>query len=131
MKHTHTIIQCRYCDRVIAQCCITDKLESYLVRPETCEICEKKLRFVLAQIPVEALEQKQETSCCQARQKIIVSVSKVVPESECGIPDSILADYINHGTDSPGGKPVLTFQYCPWCGTERDPDGETRVTETA
>jgi hypothetical protein len=107
-------------------------MKTYRLSLETCELCRLKIKYIIDQIPDAAVQPKpKRTSCCQARQKVIVAVAKILTKEECGIPDSLLADYVDHGTDSPGGKPVLAFQFCPWCGAKRDPEGETRITEEA
>ena len=131
MAHSHIVFQCRYCDGIISRCCPED-LSSYQVRRETCEICEKRLKMILQQIPNEAAEEpKPKASCCEARKKIIVKIAQILPEEVCGVGDSSLADFLNHDTNSPGGLPILMFQFCPWCGRARDPNGQTRVTEEA
>ena len=133
MSHTHTIVQCRYCDATIAQCC-PGQLDSYQVRPETCDTCEQKLRLVLGQIPDDAVGKKKpepKKSCCEARRKVVVAVAKILPVEVCGIHDAVLADFLDHEENSPGGKPILRFRFCPWCGQERGPNRETRVVETA
>ena len=131
MSHTHVLFQCRYCDRTISQCC-PGELESYMVRPETCEICEKKLRMMLKQIPDKAVEEPEpRPSCCLMRRKVVVAPVQVLPEAACGVPDSEMADYLRHGESSPTGKPILEVKFCPWCGAPRDQNGETRITEAA
>lgn len=68
-------------------------------------------------------------TCCLYRRKILVSISAVLPEQVCGVPDSHLADLLRFDMEVPTGHPVLAFRYCPWCGTARDLDGETRITD--
>ena len=62
------------------------------------------------------------------RRKVIVGIAGILPTEACGIPDSELADFMMFDLTSPGGKPVIGFKYCPWCGKQRT--GEYRITET-
>lgn len=78
-------------------------------------------------------ENKTET-CCQMRRKTTVFLGPILPEEVCGIPDSILADFMRFDMDSvkcPDGKarPILGFRFCPWCGKPFVPGkSETRTT---
>jgi len=67
-------------------------------------------------------------TCCEMRRKVIVGILAVMNEEECGISDTHLADFMLFDVQSPSGKPVLGFKYCPWCGKQRT--GESRITET-
>ena len=68
-------------------------------------------------------------SCCAIRRKVLVGILKVLPEDACGVPDSELADVMRFDLQTPSGKPVLAFKFCPWCGARRDPNGEARITD--
>jgi hypothetical protein len=121
------MLQCTYCQKVAAQCCGGDAAQ-YQIQYITCDLCVRKLRALIGKIPDEAVAEKKST-CCLMRRKVVVVPAKVLPEEACGVPDSELVDYLIHTHDSPGGKPILAIKFCPWCGTERDPGGETRVSE--
>ena len=73
--------------------------------------------------------EQEADSCCPYRRKIVVGILKVMSEEECGIGDADLADIMRFDLAGLDGKPVLAFQFCPWCGKPRDPGGETRVTD--
>lgn len=67
-------------------------------------------------------DQPTKKTCCQMRLKVSLCVARVHPEPECGVPDSILADYHDFSYQSPTSLPVsaaLSFNFCPWCGTDR------------
>ena len=70
-------------------------------------------------------------TCCPLRRKVLVGILKVLSEEECGVPESELADVMRFDLESPSGKPVLAFRFCPWCGAPRDPGGETRIVDIA
>ena len=63
------------------------------------------------------------------RRKIVVGIIKVLNEEDCGISDAELADVVRFDLQTPDGKPVLAFRFCPWCGAQRDPGGETRIVD--
>lgn len=68
-------------------------------------------------------------NCCEMHKKVALGIAKVYSEAECGISDSALVDFHDFGYQSDSGVPVgvaLSIKYCPWCGTERDHDDETR-----
>lgn len=69
-------------------------------------------------------------TCCLVRRKIVVGIIAVLPEDLCGVPDTELADVLRFDIESPCGKPVLSFLYCPWCGKPRRPGDEYRITTT-
>ena len=77
----------------------------------------------------DSAEEPQVHTCCPMRRKIMVGILKVFSEEECGISDSELADVMRFDLQSPTGKPVLAFRYCPWCGQPRDQAGESRVVD--
>lgn len=71
-------------------------------------------------------------SCCEMRRKVVIGIFKILPEAECGVPDSVMADYHDFDLRSPAGVPVaaaLRVRFCPWCGTKREPHHESRTTE--
>ena len=70
-------------------------------------------------------------TCCLYRRKVLVGILKVLTLEECGVPDAELADLMRFDLDSPTGKAVLAFRYCPWCGVARDPDGEIRIVDVS
>lgn len=69
------------------------------------------------------------------RLKVDLGIVRVHSEDTCGIPDSVMADFHDFDYESPTSLPVgvlLTFKFCPWCGTDRrNVNNEDRkVTET-
>jgi hypothetical protein len=70
-------------------------------------------------------------SCCPYRRKIALGVIHVFTEEECGVSDVMLADLYRPELSAGGGsrKPVVGFRWCPWCGTPRDFDSETLITD--
>jgi hypothetical protein len=68
-------------------------------------------------------------SCCLMRRKVVVGILAVLAEAQCGVADAELADFLRFDLEAPGGKPVLAFRFCPWCGTARAPDAETRIVD--
>lgn len=68
-------------------------------------------------------------TCCPMRRKVVVGILAVLPETQCGVGDSELADFLRFDLETPGGKPVLAFRFCPWCGAARAPDAETRIVD--
>lgn len=78
----------------------------------------------------EAANKPQEPkTCCQMRRKVIVAVVGCLPEDQCGVPDSVLADFMRFDLSVPSGKPVISFKFCPWCSKERTYDTEARITD--
>lgn len=78
-------------------------------------------------------DEKPPTTCCEMRRKAVVFLGPVLPEEVCGIPDSILADFMRFDIDAPVGpdgkqKPVIGFRFCPWCGKLYTANSETRLT---
>lgn len=70
--------------------------------------------------------------CCDMHQKVALGVMKIYSEKECGLPDSILADFHDFSYQSPTGAPVavaLSTKYCPWCGAQRIDPSMKRTTE--
>ena len=65
--------------------------------------------------------------CCGARKKIILAIVAVLPESECGVPDSTLVDFIRFDVQHEG-KSLIVAPFCCWCGKRRDPNIIGRVT---
>jgi hypothetical protein len=63
------------------------------------------------------------------RRKVVVGILGVLPEEQSGVPDSELADYMRFDLQTPDGKPVLAFRFCPWCGAARTPDAEVRIVD--
>ena len=63
------------------------------------------------------------------RRKVVVGILGVLPEGQSGVPDSELADFMRFDLQTPDGKPVLAFRYCPWCGAARTPDAEVRIVD--
>jgi len=78
-------------------------------------------------------DEKPPTTCCEMRRKAVVFLGPVLAEEVCGIPDSILADFMRFDIDAPVGpdgkrKPVIGFRFCPWCGKLYAANSETRLT---
>ena len=71
------------------------------------------------------------TTCCAMRRKVVVGILGVLPEQQCGVPDSELADFMRFDLQTPDNKPVLAFRYCPWCGVPRSPDAEVRIVDVS
>ncbi|MBX3470791.1 MAG: hypothetical protein KF878_28320 [Planctomycetes bacterium] len=69
------------------------------------------------------------TSCCPMRRKVVVGILGVLGEAQCGVPDSELADFLRFDLQTPDGKPVLAFRYCPWCGQQRAAEAEVRIVD--
>ncbi len=72
-------------------------------------------------------------TCCEMRRKVTVWLGPILPEEACGIPDTILADFMRFDlpdAQAPDGtkKPVLGFRYCPWCGKPFTESSETRTS---
>jgi hypothetical protein len=67
-------------------------------------------------------------TCCPARRKFVVGILATLPEEQCGVPDTEVAEFIRFDLMAPGETPVISFRYCPWCGTERTLGSETRIT---
>jgi len=75
---------------------------------------------------------EQSKLCCDMRKKIGLGIAKVFSEEDCGVADSVMADYHNFGYESISQLPVqaaLVLKYCPWCGQERAADSKRRVIE--
>jgi len=68
-------------------------------------------------------------TCCLTRRKVIVGILKILTEEECGIGEGELAGFIRWGKKTSAGTTILAFRFCPWCGEERDPEDEARITE--
>lgn len=73
-------------------------------------------------------------TCCDMRVKVDLAIGRVRPESECGVSDAVLADFHDFDYESPSALPVgimLTFKFCPWCGTDRRSVGneDRKITE--
>lgn len=71
--------------------------------------------------------------CCEMHRKVAIGIVRVFKESECGIPDSVLAEYHDFSYESRTGLPVaaaLATRFCPWCGSSRSFSTGKRTTET-
>lgn len=62
--------------------------------------------------------------CCRLRAKVAL-FPVAIPEQLCGVPSSELADVMVFDEKSPGGKPLITFRFCPWCGKPWTRTGST------
>ena len=69
------------------------------------------------------------STCCSMRRKVVVGILGVLPEEQCGVSDTELADFMRFDLNTPDNKPVLAFRFCPWCGAARAPDGEVRIVD--
>lgn len=74
----------------------------------------------------------EKRTCCDMRRKVTVLLGPILPEELCGVPDTILADYVRFDLDAeaPDGRtlPVIGFRYCPWCGKPFTADSEMRTS---
>lgn len=72
--------------------------------------------------------------CCDMHKKVVLRIDRIRPERECGVPESTLVDYHDFSYESKSNLKVaasLSFKFCPWCGTPRDDNDNTRrVVET-
>ena len=78
----------------------------------------------------------QPATCCPMRQKMVVFLGPYLSEQECGIPDSILADFMRFDLTAPPGpdgrsRMVIGFKFCPWCSKRFDQTSETRISDVA
>jgi len=74
---------------------------------------------------------KIENCTCQLRKKIVINITAILEESECGVPDEVLVNAFDPDiTTSPGGKPVLRIRFCPWCRGYIPLAAIVRTTET-
>jgi hypothetical protein len=66
--------------------------------------------------------------------KVVLQISRLRTEEECGVPDSAIVDFHDFGYRSETELPVraaLSFRFCPWCGAPRDDNDQTRrIVET-
>lgn len=62
------------------------------------------------------------TEECVLRRKIALTPFNV-PERYCGVSDAEVADAMATFEKSPQGRPIVTFQFCPWCGEKWYPTG--------
>ena len=70
--------------------------------------------------------------CCDMRTKVQLAIARVLSEEECGIPDTVMADFHDFSYQSPTNLPVaaaLVTQYCAWCGAKRRPNEKRTTTE--
>ena len=77
------------------------------------------------------MENRDSKTCCDMRRKVALGIVKVFGESECGVSDAAMADFYDFSQGEVEGVPIaaaLTVRFCPWCGTERRPDHESRTT---
>jgi hypothetical protein len=72
--------------------------------------------------------EQPEPSCCPARKKIVLTIVAILPEADCGVPDTELIDVMRFDVQAPDGKPVIGFRFCPWCGKARAANSEMRLT---
>lgn len=63
------------------------------------------------------------TEECVMRRKIALTPFNI-PEEFCGVKDSEVADIATF-TTSPLGRPMVIFNFCPWCGAKWHPMGKT------
>jgi hypothetical protein len=68
------------------------------------------------------------------RIKVPLAAMPYLSEAECGIPDSILADFMRFDLVAPPGPDgkrhaVISIAFCPWCGKRREYGTDTRVTD--
>lgn len=79
-------------------------------------------------------DERSKKTCCDMRLKVDLAIARINPEEVCGIPDSVMADFHDFEYQSPTSLPVgvlLTFKYCPWCGTDRRnvSNADRKITE--
>lgn len=67
---------------------------------------------------------------CDLRKKIVLNITAILDESECGVPDSELVNAFDPDITGPNGKPVLRIRFCPWCRGYIPLGNIARVTET-
>lgn len=60
--------------------------------------------------------------CCDLRVKIMLTCYNV-PEEDCGVPDSAVADVLVWDEKSPLQRPIVQFRFCGWCGKPWKPNG--------
>jgi len=66
------------------------------------------------------------------RKKVGLGIAKIYTEDECGVSDSVMADFHDFAYSSPAQVPVsasLHIRFCPWCGAERQAGEKRRVIE--
>lgn len=68
-------------------------------------------------------------TCCLYRRKLVIGLLAVLPEEECGVKDSEVADLIDFDLQAPSGKPVIRVRFCPWCGKPWDGKSEQRIVD--
>ena len=74
----------------------------------------------------------EENHCCDMKRKVAIGIAKVFTQEECGLQDTVLADFHDFEYESPSKFPVaaaLTIRFCPWCGTKRKCEDIRRTTE--
>lgn len=68
---------------------------------------------------------------CQMRRKVQINGFTHVSFEDCGVPDSVIADFVKWDVMSPMGRPVLVFNFCPWCGDRwMNPDEQGSIQES-
>ncbi len=70
--------------------------------------------------------------CCEMHVKVSLGIAKIYSEEECGIHDSMLADFHIFDYRSESELPVaaaLRTKFCAWCGAQKKDDDKRRVTE--
>ena len=70
---------------------------------------------------------KVEECNCALRKKIVINITQVLDEAECGVSDLDLGPVLDWDLNGPKGQPVLRIRFCPWCG-KRAPKPE-RITD--
>lgn len=72
--------------------------------------------------------------CCDMHRKVVLRIAKINSERECGVPDTAMVEFHDFSYESTNKLPVaaaLSFRFCPWCGTPRDDNDQTRrIVET-
>jgi hypothetical protein len=70
--------------------------------------------------------------CCDMRAKVAIGIAKVFTKKECGLSDTVMADFHDFQYKSTSNIPIaaaLSIQYCPWCGKARSFEDIRRTTE--
>lgn len=65
-------------------------------------------------------------NCCQMRRKVVIGLIAILPESECGIPDSVMSDFLDFEQKA-AGQSMIQVAYCAWCGARRGKNHEKRI----
>jgi hypothetical protein len=75
-------------------------------------------------------------TCCDMRRKMVIFLGPYLSEQECGVPDSMLADFMRFDLTAPplpNGKSraVIGFKFCCWCGKRFEQASEVRISDVA